>query len=418
LRAALLIAVALLGDPGAVLAPAPCGPVEGRAAVVVRARDPGLAGAAAGVERRLRGVAAGRLALVDAQRTRQALAEEGGARAREQALVTARAQLAQAEARFKELDDEGALARLTEVSTRLVPVHQAEGATALLAEAHLQAAAIYLARGQLEAVQVRLQRALDLVPDLVAPRHRFDPRLQAELAAAREAQALRATGRLEITAPPEGPGGQVFLDGHPVGAAPLVLDAVPAGRHLLRISAQGYASQLLSLEVPAADTRVVEARLAPDPEQHLLAGLGPEAPEAIALFVRRAGVEHALVAELVLAPTLSPAATATVAVRLVVSGRGSGFAPDGSAPALAAALDDALACRRAPWPALVAPALPGLPALQAASRPVPSPAPWWRAPWVWALAAGLAVGAAGALVAARASAGPPDAVSLTLVPRP
>jgi hypothetical protein len=102
----------------------------------------------------------------------------------------------------------------------------------------------------------------------------------------------------------------------------------------------------------------------------------------------------------------------------VVSGRGSGFAPDGSAPALAAALDDALACRRAPWPALVAPALPGLPALQAASRPVPSPAPWWRAPWVWALAAGLAVGAAGALVAARASAGPPDAVSLTLVPRP
>jgi hypothetical protein len=131
--------------------------------------------------------------------------------------VTARAQLAQAEARFKELDDEGALARLTEVSTRLVPVHQAEGATALLAEAHLQAAAIYLARGQLEAVQVRLQRALDLVPDLVAPRHRFDPRLQAELAAAREAQALRATGRLEITAPPEGPGGQVFLDGHPVG---------------------------------------------------------------------------------------------------------------------------------------------------------------------------------------------------------
>ncbi|MCB9647022.1 MAG: PEGA domain-containing protein [Deltaproteobacteria bacterium] len=399
---------------------AACPPIapEARVAVVVRAPDPGLSAAVPAVERRLRAVAAERLTLASEEATLRALSAEGGARARDQALVTAKAQLAQAEARFKELDDEGALARITEVTTKLVPVHQAEGATALLAEAHLLAAAVYLARGQLDAVQVRLQRALDLAPDLVAPRHRFDPRLAAELAAAKDARGLRATGRLEVVVPPEGPGGMVFLDGHPVGPAPLVLDAVPAGRHLLRISAQGYASQLRSLDVPAADTRTVEARLAPDPEHHVLARLGTDAPEATALLVRRAGVEHALVAEVVLAPRLGPAATGTVAVRLVLSDRGAGYAPDASPEALAAALDAALACAPPAWPALLAPALPGPIPSRASAEVVPGGSAWWRAPWVWAVAAGVVLGAAGALVAAKASAGPPDAVSLTLIPRP
>lgn len=409
----------------AALAVAACPAIGPDAPVVlaVTSADPELLGSRAGVRRRLEALAKGRLQLLPEAATIRALSVEGGAEARARAELEARVRLEQAEARFRELDDEAALAGAADVIARLASVHQTEEARRLLAQAHLLAAAIYLARGEIDAARSRLVRALDLDSDITAPRHRYDPRLLAELAAAKSSRALRPVGRLVVERADAGPA-TVFLDGRPLGETPLFADAVPEGRHLLLVQAPGRRSVSASIRIEAQETTRRRVHLPEDPEHAAMQALAgqlrasADPTPSLALLARRAGAEHALVAELVLAPTLSPVGTATVAVRLWSSHGGRGFSADTRAENLAVALGQTLACAHAPFPPLAAPALLGAPDPRTVLAPVPRPEPWWRAPWVWAVAAGVALGAAGALVAARANAGPADALSITLVPRP
>lgn len=425
----------------ALVATCPPGPTT-PVALVTLSPDAALASEVPVVQRRLRTALAERVALVDAARTRRAWRAEGGAADRAATVIAARAQLEQATQRFRELDDASALARIAEVTTRLVAVHQDDGAIPVLARAHRLAAAIYLARGRMDAVQARLHRALDLDPDLTAPRHRFDPRLADELAAARASAPLRPTGRVEIgqvralegdgacaLQPGRCPlveGATVYLDGAPVGRAPLTLEAVPAGRHLLRVSADGFLSDLSSIAVAASGARSVTVRLLADPERRALEELGPalaaraDVEGPLTALARRAEADHALLAEVRLAPVRDPSTgTATVAVHLRGSGGlGHGWAPSLAPEDLRRAVDDVLACRRLDVPARRAPALVAVPGPRTTPGPRRAPAAWWTQPWPWAIAAGVVLGGVGALVAARASSGPPNSLSVTLVPRP
>lgn len=393
--------------------------------LAVSSADPELRAQQPSVQRKLRNLLDQRVKLVALDDTLRALSAEGGVQAREARVLEARVRLEQAEARFKELDDVAALTAVAEITTRLVSVHQDPEAIRLLARAHLLAAAIYLARDAREAVQARLYRALDLQPNLQVPRDRFDPRLIAELAAAEQSRGLRPTGRLEVRVSKPWLGTMVYVDGQPQGPAPLRLDALPAGPHLLRVSADGAHSELASLRIIAGETVHREVHLRVDPERQamdrLAQGLRAEdqAPKArLSQLARRAQADHAIVAELLLAPQLSATGSATVAVRLWSSTGGTGWAPDASLASLSAAISGALGCEPTPWPARLAPPLLGLDAPLAGAVPVPAPQAWWQAPWVWAVTAGVVLGAAGALVAARASSGPPESLSITLVPRP
>lgn len=390
----------------------------------VTAAPAGLQAQHALVHKRLRALTDRRVDLLPQRATTKGLLAEGGAQLREQVLLEARVRFEFADTRFKELDDTTALAAITTLSARLVGIHQTAGATELLARAHLLAAAIYLARGEIDAVQYRLHRALDLDPKITAPGHRFDPRLTAELAAASQNRGERATGRLEVRPIDGSKAATVYLDGHPVGAAPLVLDAVPAGRHLLRISGEGTRSALASVRIEAGETLIRSPNLRTDPERMQMQSLTQpmsqdDVPEStLALLARRAGADHALIAELVLSPRLGPTGEAQIGVRLRSSAGGTGWAPDPKAESLAIALSSALSCRIAPWPDRTGPALLGVPSAEAQASAFPAPKAWWRTPWVWAAVVGLVLGGASAMVAARASSGPPDALTVTLVPRP
>ncbi len=402
-----------------------CPSIQAKTPVIisVTAAPDGLQSQRTLVQTRLRALAGRRVNLLPQSATQEGLLAEGGAGQREQGLLDARVQFEFADARFKELDDRAALEAVTMLSARLAGIHQTKGATELLARAHRLAAAIYLARGETDAVQSRLHRALDLDPKIDAPGHQFDPRLTAGLAAARQNRSQRATGRLEVESIDGWDKPSVYIDGHLVGSAPLVLDTVPVGRHLLRISAQGARSALSSLRIEPGETLVLSPSLRTDPERLQMLGLSAQlkhggAQPTVALLARRAGADHALVAELVLSPRLGPAGQAQVGVRLWSSTGGTGWAPDPRAESLAIALSSALTCRAARWPPRTGPALLGPLSAHARASEVQEPKAWWRAPWVWALTAGLVLGGASAIVGARASSGPPEALTVTLVPRP
>ncbi len=377
------------------------------------------------VQDRLRALLERRVTLLPLATTQHALTAESGADERGAKVLRARVRLEQAESQFKDLDDEAALAAVAQVSADLVSVHQEPQAIEVLARAHVLAAAIYLARGAGEAVQARLHRALDLDPQLSLRPDRYDPRLIAQLAATRQSREQRATGRLEVHLQRPWPGAQAYLDGQPIGPAPLTLDAVPVGRHLLRVSADGARSHLSSIRIENGETHLRRVHLRDDPGRHAMEQLAStlrsesaQIPDQLRQLADRAPADQALVAELILAPRLSAHAAPVVAVRLWSSTGGTGWAPDARAESLAVAVSTALGCSAQAWPPRLAPALiapqPPLGSLDA----VPKPQDWWQAPWVWAVATGLVLGAAGAMVAARASSGPPESLSITLVPRP
>ncbi|HCF59892.1 MAG TPA: hypothetical protein DFS52_18105 [Myxococcales bacterium] len=79
--------------------------------------------------------------------------------------------------------------------------------------------------------------------------------------------SLSTEGRLSsvnVQATP--PGGRVFLDGQYKGYAPLVIDGVPVGKHLLRIERPGFITFGQMVEVNGPEGTVVKPRLTPTSE--------------------------------------------------------------------------------------------------------------------------------------------------------
>ena len=409
-------------------APATCAPPSGSALIVVTAADPVLRQEAAEVEPYLRRMIAAststrapELTLLPAERGPQALRAEGGRAAREATVVESRIRLERAFDRFRELEDSVALERAAEVTAGLSAVTQSPDAIALLAEAHLLAGAIFLARGRLDAAQTRLRRALQLDPTIQAPSTRYAPRVRAELAALRGDPGPLSILSVQLDEPLRD--AQVFIDGRRRGRAPVRLPDIPAGRHLVRVSAPGRLSFHTSVRVLAGEPTTVTARLPVDPEVEQIAqvatwlGSHDVRQDTLRLIARRAEADTIILAELRLSALRGPTATATRAVVLRLDDRPPQTTSLKSGP-LKTSIDRLLRC--APGDRLLAPApalarwAPGdeLPA------PFESPPGWWTRPWVWALFAVAVVGTAGALAATRQAEGPPDEVEITLIPRP
>ncbi|MEM1022224.1 MAG: PEGA domain-containing protein [Myxococcota bacterium] len=351
----------------------------------------------------------------------RALDQEGGAEQRRRRLQNASRKVRDAEAAFRELEDEPALDLLTEAITELASVHQEVRALELLARAHLLSGAIFMARGRFEAGRNRLQRALDIDPELDPSRARFSPRVISELAALRERS--RPTGRLEIQAEPNG--AQVFLDGRPRGQTPAILNDVPEGRHLLRVSRVGHVSHLSSVEVRSDELTHRRLRLVSDPEVrrvadvHALLRTGETVEEVLDILAKRARADRTLA--VTLSPSESPRedGRARMGAILALGGAGQTRSLDLSTASIQGALDRLASCRDTALPprAFAAPPLAAFSRGQS-SLPRPRSTSWYRRPWVWAVAGTVALGVATAAVAARASSGVPDGLEFEVTPRP
>lgn len=416
--ASVVIALALVGAPE-------CTPLKRDAptVLVTVAADPHLA-----IHRDSVDAVARRsgLSFLDRATTNEALTREGGDARRSAALVEATSLVARAEERFLELETEEALEIIARATSTLAAIHQQPGAVKVLAHAHFLAAAIYLARDRVDAARRRLVRALDLDPTIAPPRHRYAPRVLAELAAVRASSAVREVGRLEVRLTNEHPVGRaaVYVDGDHRGEAPLILDAVGSGRHLVRVSAPGHASWMSTIVVEPSRDVVLDVALRRDKEleriEQLAQDIVTDADLAVPFEIirRRTGAQQVLLVELEIAAALDRTGTATIALDVRTSGGGRAYAP--SLTALEEAVLAAASCRPAPTEAVrFAPAIIGRPRF-AATDPsnVPPPTGIWREPWFWAVFAIAAIGVSGGLVAARAAGGPPDAVEVRLIPRP
>ncbi|MEQ9501094.1 MAG: PEGA domain-containing protein [Deltaproteobacteria bacterium] len=420
-----MLAALLAALPFALLASAApdCAPLDAAAptVLVTVAADSGLADAVPAVERAARGTTN---TWVDPTTTRAILVREGGHEGRAAALLDARSLVARAEERFRELETEEALQIIAEATSKLAAIHAQPGAVEVLAHAHFLAGAIYVARDRVDAARRRLLRALDLNPSIAPPRHRYNPRVLAELEAARA--ALREVGRLEVrlVGTPQASSATVFLDGRERGGTPLILDAVGAGRHLVRVVAPGHSSWVRTIAVDPGRDVELDVRLTRDPElvriDRLAEDLRVQADvhDTLALLARRAQVAQSVVLFVHLADRRSAVGTATVSVDVRTSGGGYARAP--TVDAVPEAIAAATRCAEGPAPVFgPAPIIIGTqPVRTAPGRPLTAPPPFWTKPWFWAVCAFVAIGVSGGLVATRASGGPPESVEVTLVPRP
>ena len=396
-------------------------PPADAALLVVTSADPRLRAEAPAVEETIREALKDRTAFLPSTAAVQALTAEGGRAERAKAVVEAQIRMDRAFERFRELEDAAALTLVADVTARLSAVSQSPGAIELLAEAHLLAGAIFLARGRIDAAQARLRRALQLSPELRAPPARYAPRVRAQLAALRGDPGPSA--QLSVRIAPALTGAQVFVDGRARGAAPLELLDVPAGRHLVRVSAPGRLSFHTTVQLKATRTLQITARLPVDPEVDQIGNVPRwlNAEEArrqtLALIGRRAEAETVIAAEIRIGNERGPDGASTRSLVFWMPDRPPQAATV-SSDDIRARFDALLACDPGEEPLAVAPALVDWPTPKTATRPVPPAKPWWKEPWVWAAFAVIAIGTAGGLAAARQAEGPPDAVEITLVPRP
>ncbi|MBK8011942.1 MAG: PEGA domain-containing protein [Deltaproteobacteria bacterium] len=357
--------------------------------------------------------------------SRRALTIESQESQRVRAIDDARLMLAHAEERFRQLDDEVALGILARATSRLASAHDQPGAIPLLADTHLLAGAIYLARDRVDAARKRLQRALDLAPGIAPARDRYTSRLLAELEGLRAAEAQRPVGRVLVALRNQDIAAQVFLDGRAVGTTPATLEAVGVGRHLIRITAPGHRSHVASIDVsPDADGQV-SVQLPVDEELSAIMALGADwragrpIDDTLRLIARRADASRTLLAVPMLSAALRSSGRPETAIELVISG--------GAAPAYVPRLDQALvgaalqalmSCETTLPIPRSAPALLTLGDPLAQATAIPEAPRLWEEPWFWAGAAITTVVVSSAIVMARTQRGPPEALRLTLVPRP
>ncbi len=408
--------------------PSACRPMTAHETVllVVMGVDPELKPWVSRVDEALRKAAPGALNLLPKSATERALRMEGGHERRSRTLLEARVLIDQAEERFRELDDELALELIAKATARLASVHQEPGATEVLATAHLLAGAIYLARDRVDAARQRLRRALDFNPKLAPPRHRFSRRVAVEVAAIQGLESARPVGRLEVRLHPNPGKSTVYLDGHRLGQTPLWLHSVGVGRHLLRVSKEGYQSDIRTIQVEPEEPTRLSVRLVPDAELVRIRAL-PRLVRAehdlepvLELLAKRADANRVLLAGVRLGTHRSVAGTVLPAVSLFLSGGGSQYVARAEADDLGRGLGQAMACHTSgEKPPDMLPSMLGAWSAQSNHpEPVPKSPPFWSQPWFWAVTAVATIGLSAALVTARTSGGPPSAVNLRIVPRP
>ncbi len=401
--------------------PADCPPPERPHLLVLTAADPALREQVPRVEPRVRSVLAERVPLLSASHTERVLTAEGGAAVRRKTLLDARIAMKRAHQQFRSLEDGAAIESAAEITARLTAISQTPGAIELLAEAHLLAGAIFLARGRIDAAHLRLRRALQLAPDLEAPADRYVPQVRAELAGLRGDPG--PLGRLDVQLAEPYVDTEVFVDGRSRGTAPVRLRNISVGRHLVRVSAPGHRSFHTTVRIGRDRPTSITARLSVDDEtrelRDLSKSLQPDAvrESVLTLLARRADDAPVVLGELRLGAERTPTATASAAVVLHMAGRSS-QASSLDPEDLGRSIEALLRCEPNEVALTAAPALLEWPPARSTATTVEQEPPLWTRPWVWAVFAIVLVGTASALAATRQAEGPPDAVDITLVPRP
>jgi tetratricopeptide (TPR) repeat protein len=393
--------------------------------MIVSSPYPGLLKHQNEVERALRNSDDG-LRLLPISSSRRILEEESGRPLRLEALERARGLLRKAEARFRELDDQPALELIAEATALLSQAHQEEGGTELLAQAHLLAGAIYLARERSLAARTRFQRALDLDPDVAPSPERFAPGVLREIAAMRTNTEPNETGRVEITLSTPDVRAEVFLDGQPKGLTPVELDSVGAGRHLLRVATPGFLSHIESFDVRPRTSLTRSVTLQPDGEIAKLRELpaklrsGGDFDDVFAVLANRADVRQVVLASIALSEERADDAGSQISVSLFSNSHSYGYAHTIAPLHLRQAWGQVANCNQSVLPTFHAtPSLLGSTSARLPEpSPVPEPVPFWEQPVFWAVGSVVAIAVSGAVVFAATRGGPPEAVNVTLVPRP
>ncbi len=360
-------------------------------------------------------------------RNYRALTLEQGYAERQQQLTQAKFKLARAEALFQELDDQPALALIAEATAELTAAQQEPGAIKQLARAHLLAASIYLARGRSGAVERRLHRVLDLMPNYAPESAKVSARVLAELAAQRGRQDFRSRGDLQIELSSNSTAA-IYIDGRYLGRAPGYFPELFQGNHLVRVSTENYLSYQATVKIDAGQTTRLAINLQKDPELAQISQLSEQVqlgnvdPQLLRLLSRRAGASRTLVLSMRPSGQRIGSGQVEAALQLHIQEGGTLSAARPERLQLERILYRLFSCKRPPKPLALAILAPGLlgqaPTLMTQLVPAPEPEPIWERPWFWFGAACLVIVGSGLLVGARSTAGPPTEVKVTLIPRP
>ena len=362
----------------------------------------------------------------DAQ-TLEVLTAERGLQERRARIEEASVLLAEAEASFTELEDRRALEQVAKATPLLVASQAEPEALALLARTHLLAGAIFVARGRLDAAQQRLQRALDIDPEITPP---ASLRLLGALEAVRARSKRRQRGWIFVELAGTATAGVVFLDGRKIGVAPGRFEDILQGRHLIRVSARDREGHAGTLAVRAGTGSTMQVHLPIDETRARFRELGPRLAFGGSVRVaqsrlsERARVDRTLVASVVPGHRRGPDAGLTLALIVDLQGSGRARVEHLDRVESAAVLRALARCEGPAWPgeapvALAAPSFPDRsPPRSGPMAPTPGREPMWKKPWFWATTALLTVGLVGGLAAAHGASGAPDDLAITLVPRP
>jgi hypothetical protein len=304
------------------------------------------------------------------------------------------------------LEEGDALRRLARAEATALRELTIPGMAAWYAEVELAIARTAAQAGLTGLADAALRRAASVDPTRTVRAAEARPELVERSEAAVRAAVTGPRGRFELRADAES--ARAFLDDHPLGALPRVVDA-PVGPHVLRVEAPGCRSWARIVEVFEGERAPVEIRLAPTAARTHAEGADRAA---------RGGHAGRLEAQLRALRSLAPPAVwmlwigsgpadRAIAVRCT---EGGCAAPRRLEPRSLSALDEEPLAR---WTASsLASALAWLDA-----RPETASVaePWWERWYVW-VAAGVVMAAAAAAIGVAAQPRGPGPLQIEIDP--
>lgn len=159
-----------------------------------------------------------------------------------------------------------------------------------LVEAQLLEGAAWAVQGDQKAARRSFERALVLDPAAELPPGSFPPAVEKAWSDAKAKAGTGGNGTLTVYATPAA--AEVWVDGKFRGSAPVVLEDVPVGRHLVRVWREGYQGYGVVAEVKKSVEASVQATLRPTTRfsqyDDLAARLtgGPNAAADLASFLK------------------------------------------------------------------------------------------------------------------------------------
>ncbi len=175
-------------------------------------------------------------------------------------LASARSALEASELAFGEFKSRLATSKLDDARRDLFSLAPSDKTTALLADVSFRMALIHLRAENMGLAIGEFQLLHRLAPDHSIDPVRYPPSIVKAFESARSRIPTKVAATLNITATYNGD--TIYLDGRPVGKAPLALP-VAAGTHIVAISAPKYQAAAQAIDVDPGDTLDIKLDLQP-----------------------------------------------------------------------------------------------------------------------------------------------------------